>query len=92
MPQAAFAMPADHPCLDGHFPGRPLVPGVALLDALAAQAGRLAGLETVRFLTPVTPGETVILAWTQGEGGRIDFTGHVHGRLVFRGRARAAAG
>lgn len=23
---------ADHPCLEGHFPGNPIVPGVLLLD------------------------------------------------------------
>ncbi len=90
MPAAiAFTMPAAHPCLEGHFPGRPLVPGVALLDVLAAHAGPLAGLDVVRFIVPVLPGATVDLAWTAGEAGRIDFTGHVGGRLVFRGRARA---
>lgn len=25
-------IPADHPCLPGHFPGRPIVPAVVILD------------------------------------------------------------
>jgi 3-hydroxymyristoyl/3-hydroxydecanoyl-(acyl carrier protein) dehydratase len=32
---ATLCVPAAHPCLPGHFPGQPVVPGVLLLDALA---------------------------------------------------------
>lgn len=58
-----FAIPADHPCLPGHFPGRPLVPGVVLLErvieAVEAAHGPLAGLRLpqVKFLQPLLPGE-----------------------------------
>ena len=31
-----FPIATDHPCLPGHFPGRPLVPGVVLLDRVLA--------------------------------------------------------
>lgn len=59
-----FVVAADHPCLPGHFPGRPLVPGVVLLEraieALQAQHGALPGLRLpqVKFLRPLSPGET----------------------------------
>lgn len=59
-----FAIAADHPCLPGHFPGRPLVPGVVLLervvDAVEALHGPLAGLRLpqVKFLQPLRPEET----------------------------------
>lgn len=53
---------ADHPSLPGHFPGRPVVPGVVLLDevaALAAQAlgGRVARIPQVKFLAPLLPAQ-----------------------------------
>ena len=58
-----FAIPADHPCLPGHFPGRPLVPGVVLLErvveAIEAAHGPLEGLRLpqVKFLQPLLPGQ-----------------------------------
>lgn len=58
-----FTIAADHPSLPGHFPGRPLVPGVLLLDrvleAIEAGHGALGPLRLpqVKFLLPLLPGE-----------------------------------
>ena len=58
-----FTVPADHPSLPGHFPGRPLVPGVVLLErvleAIEAGHGALGPLRLpqVKFLQPLRPGE-----------------------------------
>jgi 3-hydroxymyristoyl/3-hydroxydecanoyl-(acyl carrier protein) dehydratase len=60
-----FAVPHDHPALPGHFPGRPIVPGVLVLDqvldAVEAGHGPLRGglrLPQVKFVQPLLPGET----------------------------------
>ncbi|MET1023908.1 MAG: hypothetical protein ABWX87_06325 [Pseudoxanthomonas sp.] len=60
-----FAVPHDHPALPGHFPGRPIVPGVLVLDhvldAVQASHGPLRGglrLPQVKFVQPLLPGET----------------------------------
>lgn len=55
-----FRIDADHPVLPGHFPGRPVVPGVVLLDRVAAVAERefgvrIAALPQVKFLAPLLP-------------------------------------
>ncbi len=57
---------AGHPSLPGHFPGQPVVPGVVLLDHVAAcighhRTGRLRRLGAVKFLAPLLPGETARL-------------------------------
>ena len=59
-----FSIPPDHPSLPGHFPGRPIVPGVVLLDRvvalLEAELGTPAAglrLAQAKFLQPLLPGE-----------------------------------
>ena len=53
---------ADHPCLPGHFPGDPIVPGVLLLDIIVARIEQVIGRRTVRlqqvkFLAVLRPDE-----------------------------------
>ena len=87
--QARFAIPADHPCLPGHFPGRPVVPGVVLLDQVM-QAARAAGLDadslpSAKFLAPIGPAQEVTLLLRRTESGCVAFTGSVDGALAFKG-------
>jgi 3-hydroxyacyl-[acyl-carrier-protein] dehydratase len=68
---AAARFPGDSAWFSGHFPGNPIVPGVALI-ALAAEAvvekergeGRsvaITGVRRVRFRLPVGPDDEVTL-------------------------------
>jgi len=66
----------DHPAFDGHFPGRPVLPGVALLaevleaalrePALAACIGSEPRLAVVKFLAPVGPGAALVIDFRLG--------------------------
>lgn len=61
----------NEPCFTGHFPGKPIFPGVLILEALAQAAGVLgfktsgnnddlylyAGIDKARFKYPVVPGD-----------------------------------
>jgi 3-hydroxyacyl-[acyl-carrier-protein] dehydratase len=68
---------AAHPSLPGHFPGQPIVPGVVLLDRVAAaierDAGsRLARIGVVKFLAPLKPDEDASLHIMR-DGARVRF-------------------
>jgi 3-hydroxymyristoyl/3-hydroxydecanoyl-(acyl carrier protein) dehydratase len=88
----AFRIAADHPALPGHFPGRPVVPGVVLLDEVlallrATWPGRVTRLPQVKFLRPVLPEEMVAVAAAPGSGGAITFLASIGGAPVLRGTA-----
>lgn len=93
-------VPADHPALPGHFPGRPLVPGVVLLDAVrAAIPGstpwRLHSIPAVKFLQPVLPGERIDLQIElvqEASQVRARFRGQRDALPVFEGTLQFATG
>ncbi len=65
-PSLPLFIAADHPAYAGHFPGRPILPGVVLLDAALHALAALRGLEaasgeikSAKFLSPVSPGEAL---------------------------------
>jgi 3-hydroxymyristoyl/3-hydroxydecanoyl-(acyl carrier protein) dehydratase len=63
-----FVVPASHPSLPGHFPGRPVVPGVVLLAHVQAAIEDAHGplpalrLPQVKFMRPLLPGEAASIA------------------------------
>ena len=59
-----FSIPDEHPSLPGHFPGRPVVPGVVLIDHAAALIG--AQPRQVKFLAPVLPGQKIEVRYQPG--------------------------
>jgi 3-hydroxymyristoyl/3-hydroxydecanoyl-(acyl carrier protein) dehydratase len=53
----------DHPVFAGHFPGRPIVPGVMLLEWVMTEVAAVLGrapaalrLRESKFFTPLAPG------------------------------------
>ena len=74
-----FSIPSDHPSLPGHFPGRPIVPGVVLLDqviaAIEAAHGPLPALRLpqVKFVQPLLPDEEAEVALDAPARGRWKF-------------------
>ncbi len=86
-----FTIEASHPALEGHFPGRPIVPGVVLLDHVMALAGGVAGFGAVKFTRPVRPGDTVVVRVDDETVGGERFEAAVGGQTVLSGTLRRAA-
>ena len=90
--RASAEVPHAHPCLPGHFPDRPVVPAVVLLDlvldALHAWRGpewRVQRILSAKFLRPLLPGERFEIA-LQMTGTRLDFRCEREATLLAQGR------
>lgn len=85
----------NEPFFPGHFPGRPIMPGVLIVESMAQTAGVLVfnslpeedrkkpvyflGIDNVRFRKPVTPGDQLRL--------ELEITRHRQSIWGFRGKA-----
>ena len=89
---APLSIPTDHPSYPGHFPGRPVLPGVVLLDATLhalERAGRgSAGLweiNSAKFQSAVRPGESLTLQHEILPNGSVRFAIRTADRAVASG-------
>nr|WP_314740419.1 3-hydroxyacyl-ACP dehydratase FabZ [uncultured Haemophilus sp.] len=85
----------NEPCFTGHFPDRPVFPGVLILEAMAQATGILAvasygklkenelyyfaAVDNARFKRPVVPGDQLVL--------EVEFLTEKRGITKFTGRA-----
>lgn len=84
---------AEHPAFAGHFPSRPIVPGVVLLDQAILFAQQMRGasdatgwqIAQAKFFVPVGPSQRLRFALSTTARGAIAFTVTCEDREVAAG-------
>jgi 3-hydroxymyristoyl/3-hydroxydecanoyl-(acyl carrier protein) dehydratase len=84
---------ADDPCLEGHFPGNPIVPAVVILDSVVDVAeqhleGSVYGIERCRFRAPLHPGAEFRVELADPDGETVRFRCVDDDVEIARGRLR----
>ena len=75
-----LSVPAEHPALPGHFPGRPIVPGVVILDLMVEEWRRrhpdapLRGVRKMKFISMLAPDQAFTVDWGEMRDGKLNFT------------------
>ena len=88
---ATIAVPADGPYFEGHFPGRPILPGIvelALVAEALAPGGSASEISTIpftRFRSLVLPGDRLEVSSMPRESGGARFEVRRAGALVANG-------
>lgn len=75
-----WTVPLDHPAFAGHFPGTPILPGVVLLDVALQLIAKTSGIaldlceiSAVKFLSPASPGDELVIQHSVLASGTIRF-------------------
>lgn len=87
-----WRVPAAHPAFPGHFPGRPILPGVVLIDQAIQLADGLLpagcairGLGNAKFFEPVGPGTPLVFDYATASTRALAFEVRADDRVVASG-------
>lgn len=91
--QATLRIDAAHPALAGHFPGNPVVPGVVLLQRVAAAwkawRGARLGKFDAKFMRPLLPDEDAVIELREDATGVRFSVTRADGTTLARGTLEA---
>jgi 3-hydroxymyristoyl/3-hydroxydecanoyl-(acyl carrier protein) dehydratase len=95
MSELTVTIQANHPSLAGHFPGHPVVPAVVILGEImeavrhtTARSIVFSAMPNAKFLSPLAPGEELLIVLQQDAEDSVTFTCRVGSRLIAKGSLR----
>ena len=88
--RAQFCIDKNHPALEGHFPGNPVVPAALILEEVAQIFLKLAGkppttVQQVRFLASLKPGQIVTVSFSPHPNEGYRFSCQVGDQVIVKG-------
>lgn len=90
--ERSWTVPTEHPAFPGHFPGRPILPGVVLIDqathladGLLPAGSTIRGLGNTKFFEPVGPGTRLVFHYAPASTKALSFEVRTADRLVASG-------
>ncbi|WP_455218111.1 hypothetical protein [Kaarinaea lacus] len=82
----------DHPSIEGHFPGNPVVPGVVILDQVISACHEwdpslvISGIDTVKFTAPLRPGKSFAIHLESPKNNYLPFECRLNEQVLARGK------
>ena len=97
--KTSFKIDAGHPCLAGHFPGNPIVPGVVILDEITClisnifKGYKVTGFSSVKFIVPLLAEQAVVVqvgTKTDADNklSKVKFTSSCNNQLIAQGEVK----
>jgi len=87
--RVALTVPDGGPLFEGHFPGRPILPGVAALamicDAISPRGASVRWIRSVRFRDLIAPGTVLDVSTSDGGDSLVRFEATREGKVVVNG-------
>ena len=89
-----FIVPHTHPCLEGHFPGNPVVPGAVIIDEVMRglltkePTIKINNIPSVKFLKPLKPDIAVQVNVTEKKSGLLQFICSINESMIVSGQLR----
>ena len=87
-----FCIKSDHPAIQGHFPGNPVVPGALILEYVMQSVLdnfphdlKMSGIRSVKFLMPILPDQRFQIEAELCDQAKIDFKVTLDSHVAVRG-------